>query len=45
MVQKNFRRREITSNWAKYDLPSADTEDSSVTQRGKDINKLLQATG
>lgn len=39
---KTFRRREIASNWAKYEIPP---DDGTATARGQDFNKLLQAAG
>ncbi|KAL8586875.1 hypothetical protein ACOMHN_050980 [Nucella lapillus] len=44
--RKDFRRREITSNWAKYDLPTVpDGDDAPTAPRGQDFSKLLQSAG
>ncbi|XP_076464670.1 uncharacterized protein LOC143296538 [Babylonia areolata] len=42
---KSFRRREIASNWAKYDLPPADADDAATAPRGEDFNKLVKSAG
>ena len=42
---KTFRRREIANNWAKYDIPPVDADDSTASARGQDFHRLLQAAG
>ncbi|KAK7104595.1 cell death regulator Aven-like [Littorina saxatilis] len=43
--RKTFSRREISSNWAKYDIPPAEAADASAAPKGQDFNKLLHHSG
>ena len=42
----DFNKRNVTSNWTKYELPSSDDEDEENAMTGEDFNEVLRsATG
>ena len=40
-----YKRRNISSNWTKYEIPSEDEDEAEATMTGDDFNYVLETTG